>query len=217
MDELNELIMSNQGLIYSVMNRFRNYPNKEDLYQVGCIGIIKAYRNYKNDLGCKFSTYAFTYIFGEMKKLVREDKGFKVSNQINKLKLKIDKAYILLSQKLMHEPSIKEVADFLEIPEYYVSEAINSMYGIRSLEEPINDDGKDLVLKDVIGYSENIDDLIDLRNNLSKLNNEEFDIIYNRYMNDLTQDETSKVLGISQVQVSRKEKKILKKLNHQMV
>lgn len=217
MEELNELIMSNQGLIYSVMNHFRNYPNKDDLYQVGCMGIIKAYRNYKSDLGCKFSTYAFTYIFGEMKKLVREDKGFKVSNQINKLKLKIDKAYILLCQKTMRKPTIKEVADFLEIPEYYVSEAINSMYSIRSLDEPINDDGKDLVLKDIIGYSENIDDLIDLRDSLSKLNNEEFNIIYNRYMNDLTQSETSKVLGMSQVQVSRKEKKILQKLNRQMV
>lgn len=217
MDELNELIMSNQGLIYSVMNRFKNYPNKDDLYQVGCMGMIKAYRNYKNDLGCKFSTYAFSYIFGEMKKLVREDKGFKVSSQINKLKLKIDKAYVLLCQRLMHEPSIKEVADFLEIPEYYVSEAINSMYSIKSLDEPINDDGRDLVLKDIIGYSENIDDLIDLRNSLSKLNDEEFNIIYNRYMNDLTQNETSKVLGMNQVQVSRKEKKILQKLNHQMV
>ena len=90
MDELSNIIMDNQGLIYEAMKYFRNYNNKEDLYQVGCIGFIKAYKNFKDDKGCKFSTYAFTYILGEMKKLVREDKGIKISNQISKLNLKID-------------------------------------------------------------------------------------------------------------------------------
>ena len=216
MDELSNIIMDNQGLIYEAMKYFRNYNNKEDLYQVGCIGFIKAYRNYKEDKGCKFSTYAFTYILGEMKKLVREDKGIKISNQISKLNLKIDKAYILLSQKLMRMPSILEVANYLEIPEYLVSEAINSNNGIRSIDEAITNDG-DMCLQDVIGYSDNVDDLLYLENNISKLTDEEKNIIYNRYMNDLTQSETSKIMGMSQVQVSRKEQKVLQKLRHQMV
>ena len=217
MDELTQIIMSNQGLVYEAMRYFKNYYNKDDLYQVGCIGIIKAYHNYKNDKGCKFSTYAFTYILGEMKKLVREDKGLKISNQITKLNLKIEKAYILLSQKLMRMPSIDEVATFLDIPSYLVSEAINSTMTIKSIDEPINDEGKDTTLQDIIGYSDNIDDLIYLRNGLSKLNEEEKAIINNRYLKDYTQSETSKIMGISQVQVSRKEQKVLQKLRHEMI
>lgn len=216
MDELTFLIMNNQGLIYEAMKYFKNYNNKEDLYQVGCIGFIKAYKNYKEDKGCKFSTYAFTYILGEMKKLVREDKGIKISTQITRLNLKIDKAYILLSQKYMRMPTINEVANYLEIPEYLVSEAINSTVSIKSIDEPVNDEGRDTTLQDIIGYNNNIDDLINLKNYLSKLTEEEKNIINNRYMNDLTQSETSKVMGISQVQVSRKEQKVLQKLKHQM-
>lgn len=215
MDELSSIILDNQGLIYEAMKYFRNYNNKEDLYQVGCIGFIKAYKNYKSDKGCKFTTYAFSYILGEMKKLVREDKGIKISNQISKLNLKIDKAYILLSQKLMRMPSTYEVASYLEIPEYLVSEVINSNMGIKSIDEAINSDS-DMCLQDVIGYSDNVDDLLYLENSISKLNDEEKSIIYNRYMNDLTQSETSKIMGISQVQVSRKEQKILQKLKYQM-
>ena len=217
MDELTTLIMNNQGLIYEAMKHFKNYNNKEDLYQVGCIGFIKAYKNFKEDKGCKFSTYAFTYVLGEMKKLVREDKGIKISNQISKLNLKIDKAYILLSQKYMRIPTIKEVADYLEISEYLVSEAINSTVSIKSIDEPVNNEGRETTLQDIIGYTNNIDDLIYLRNNLSKLTQEEKSIINNRYMYDLTQSETSKVMGISQVQVSRKEQKVLQKLKHQMI
>ena len=215
MDELSNIILDNQGLIYEAMKYFRNYNNKEDLYQVGCIGFIKAYKNYKCDKGCKFTTYAFSYILGEMKKLVREDKGIKISNQISKLNLKIDKAYILLSQKLMRMPSTYEVANYLDIPEYLVSEAINSNMGIKSIDEAINSDS-DMCLQDVIGYSDNVDDLLYLENNISKLTDEEKSIIYNRYMNDLTQSETSKIMGMSQVQVSRKEQKILQKLKYQM-
>lgn len=215
MDELSSIIMDNQGLIYEAMKYFKNYNNKEDLYQVGCIGFIKAYRNYKEDKGCKFTTYAFTYILGEMKKLVREDKGIKISNQITKLNLKIDKAYILLSQKLMRMPSVYEVANYLEIPEYLVSEAINSNNSIKSIDEAITNDS-DICLQDVIGYSDNVDTSLYLENGISKLTEEEKNIIYNRYMNDLTQSETSKIMGMSQVQVSRKEQKILQKLKYQM-
>lgn len=216
MDNLASIILVNQGLIYEAMKYFKNYNNKDDLYQVGCLGFIKAYKNYKEDKGCKFSTYAFTYILGEMKKLVREDKGIKISNKITKLNMKIDKAYILLSQKLMRTPSINEISNFLEIPEYLISEAINSNNSIKSFDEPINFEGKETTLQEIIGYSEDVDDLIYLKNSLSKLTEEEKEIINNRYMSDLTQSETSKVMGISQVQVSRKEKKILKKLYQQM-
>lgn len=214
MDE--QIIIENQNLIYYVANFFKNYSYKEDLYQAGRLGMVKAYNKYNPDMGCKFTTYAFSYILGEMRKLTREDKGIKISREISKLNLKIEKAYVLLSQKLMKEPSIGEIAEFLEIPEYYVSEALLSLNKIKSIDEPVNLDGREFTLQDVVGQSQNIDDLILLRESLQNLTEEERAIINNRYMKDYTQTETSKIVGMSQVQVSRKEQKVLEKIKHKM-
>lgn len=216
METLNEIIINNKNLVYSIANYFRNYKSKEDLYQAGFLGLIEAYKNYKNDKGTKFTTYAYSYIFGEMKKLVREDKGIKISREISKLNLKIEKAYILLTQKNMKEPSIKELSNYLDIPEFLISEAINSLNKIKSIDQPINSEGKDITLSDVIGKNQNIDDLILLKDCLKSLNTEEKTIIENRYINDYTQSETSKIVGMSQVQVSRKENKVLSKIKYKM-
>ena len=217
MDEITNLIMNNERLIYSIANYFKNYQAKEDLYQAGCLGLITAYKKYDPNMNCKFTTYAYPYILGEMRRLVREDKGLKISREITKLNLKIEKAYVLLTQKLMKEPSIEEIARFLEIPEFYISEAILSLNKIKSIDEPVNDEGRDFTLQDVIGKSENIDELIMLKELLQGLNSEEKAIIDNRYMKDYTQSETSKLVGMSQVQVSRKEQKVLQKLKQKMV
>lgn len=217
MDEITNLIMENERLIYSICNYFKNYQSKEDLYQAGCLGLITAYKKYNPNMNCKFTTYAYPYILGEMRKLVREDKGLKISREITKLNLKIEKAYVLLSQKLMKEPSIEEIARFLEIPEYYVSEAILSLNKIKSIDEPVSSEGREFTLQDVIGESENIDELIMLKELLQGLNKEEKAIIDNRYMKDYTQSETSKLVGMSQVQVSRKEQKVLQKLKQKML
>ena len=216
MDDLTKLTIDNEKLIYSIANYFKNYSNKEDLYHVGRLGLITAYKKYNPNMNCKFTTYAYPYILGEMRRLVREDKGIKISRDITKLNLKIEKAYILLSQKLMREPSISEISEFLDIPTYYVSEAINSLNKIKSIDEPVNEEGREFTLQDVIGSSENIDDLIMLRDCLNALSSEEKEIIENRYMKDYTQSETSKIIGISQVQVSRKEQKALQKLRQKM-
>lgn len=216
MDDITKLILDNERLIYSIANYFRNYNSIEDLYQAGCLGLVEAYKKYDPNMNCKFTTYAYPFIMGEMRKLVREDKSLKISREISKLNLKIEKAYILLSQKLMKEPSIIEIANYLEIPEYYVSEAILSLNKVKSIDEPVNSEGRELTLQDVIGKSENIDDLIMLKESLKSLNNEEIAIIDNRYMKDYTQSETSKIIGISQVQVSRKEQKVLSKLKTKM-
>jgi len=215
--EITTLIMENERLIYSIANYFKNYNSREDLYQAGCLGLVCAYKKYNPDMNSKFTTYAYPYILGEMRKLVREDKGLKISREITKLNLKIEKAYVLLTQKLMKEPSIKEIANFLEIPECYVSEAIISLNKIRSIDEPVNDEGREFTLQDVIGKSDNIDDLIMLKDSLTNLNYEEKEIIQNRYIKDYTQNETSKKLGMSQVQVSRKEQKVLQKLKQKMI
>lgn len=214
---MEELILENKNLIYSITRYFEKYSNKEDLFQAGCIGMIMAYKNYNPDMNVKFTTYAYPYILGEMKKLVREDKSIKISRNIQLLNLKVEKANILLTQKLMRKPTILELADFLEIPIYMIEEAINSNKPIYSIDEPLNDEGKDITLQDTIGKTDDIDDLLLLREELSKLNPFEQQLINKRYINDLTQQQTAFELGISQVQVSRGEQKILTKLKSKLV
>lgn len=216
MQDLNTIINDNQNLIYSICNYFNHYKNKEDLFQVGCIGLINAYNRYDESQNCKFTTYAYPYILGEMKKLVREDKSVKISREITKLNLKIEKARLLLSQKLMKEPSIKELSDFLEIEEYRIAESLNSINSVQSLDEPIVNEGKSMSLYDVIGNSKDVNNLIALKEELSSLSPFERKIIEQRYINDLTQSEVSKILGISQVQVSRNEQKVLTKLRNKL-
>lgn len=214
---MEQLILENQNLIYAMTKYFEGYKNKEDLIQAGCVGMILAYKNFNKDMNVKFTTYAYPYILGEMKKLIREDKSVKIGRSIQKLNLKIEKANIILSQKLMRIPSIDEVADFLEIPVILIAEALNSQRSIMSIDEPIITDGKEITLHDTIGEKRNnINDLIMLKEELQKLKGFEKDLIINRYIKELTQQETAEHLGISQVQVSRKEQKILSKLKNKI-
>ena len=211
-----ELYLEIEKLIHYIVNSFKNYGNSEDLYQAGCLGFIKAYDNYNPNSNCKFTTYAYNYILGEIKAVIRNDKSLHISRDISSLNYKIEKAYALLSQKLMKEPSIEEVSRFLEIPEELVAEAINSTIKVQSLDAPINTDGKDITYQDVIGKKREIDDLIMFKELLNSLTEEEKIIILGKYMDGYTQDELSKMIGINQVQVSRKERKVLQKLNQKM-
>ena len=216
---MEELILENRNLIYSITKYFEKYSNKEDLFQAGCIGMILAYKNYDANMNVKFTTYAYPYILGEMKKLVREDKSVKISRNIQSLSLKIEKANILLTQKLMRDPTIVELSDFLEIPISMIEDALNSTRPIYSIDEPLNNDGKEITLQDTIGKIDNMnmDVLLLLKEELTKLNPFEKKLISKRYMNDMTQQQTAKELGISQVQVSRGEQKILTKLKSKLV
>jgi len=214
---MKELILENQNLIYALTNYFKGYSNKEDLFQAGCIGMIQAYKKYDANKGAKFTTYATPYILGEMKKLIREDKNIKISSNINKLYLKIEKTNILLTQQLMRMPTYFEIASYLEIPEYLVAEALNSKIPISSLDVPINDNGKPITLEEIIGTTNDVDLLIDLRQALNELSKEEQELIMMRYINDQTQQEIAKILKTSQVQVHRKEQKILTKLKDKLV
>lgn len=211
--KIDTLIEENSKLIYSVVKMFSNNENKEDLYQAGVLGMLKAYSNFDYRENVKFTTYAYPYIVGEIKKLVREDKGVKISRNISKFNYKIDQVSNLLSQKLYRNPTIKEIADFIGIDEEIVSDSINSRREIKSIDEPIKDDSKELTLHETIPSKKvEIDSLIDLKEQLQNLSNFEKELIKNRYFNDYTQSETADILGISQVQVSRKEQKILTKL-----
>lgn len=217
-NKLTDLILENQNLIYSITKYFDYYHSKEDLFQAGVIGIINAYKNYNENIGTKFTTYAYPYILGEMKKLVREDRNIKVSRDLIKINLKIEKAMLLLSQKLMRQPSYQEVADYLGIPLNYVEEAIRSTYPVESFDTAIYSDEKEITLYDIIAdtNSMDLDTLIALKEELNSLNREEKTLIENRYLKDMTQAETAKKLGITQVQVSRKESKVLSMLKDKL-
>lgn len=216
---MEELIMENSNLIYSITKYFEKYGNKEDLFQAGCIGMMLAYKNYDPSQNVKFTTYAYPYILGEMKKLVREDKTIKVSRNLQLLNLKIDRAMILLAQNLMREPNITEISDYLEIPEYLIAEALGSIQPICSLDEPLVNDGKEITLHDTIGQIETAtqDELMMLKEELLHLTPMERTLIEKRYMEDLTQQQTAQILGMSQVQVSRKEQKVLCKLKDKLI
>lgn len=210
---IEKLIEENKNLIYSLMKYFPNYKDKDDLYQAGCLGIIKAYKNYTQNRGTKFSTYSYIYILGEMKKIVRGDKPYKINNEISRLNYKILKVKDILTQKYMREPTTKQIADFLKMDEFLVSEAINSTNIAFSLDSSITENEKSL--SEIIDSgSLDLNTLIALKEELNKLSIDERMIITNS--NGLTQTELAKNLGMTQVQVSRKSKLIKTKIRENL-
>lgn len=210
---MENLIKEYESLIWAIAQKFPYYKNKEDLFQVGCVGLIESYKNFNKDLGTKFSSYAYFYILGEMKKLVREDKNIKISRDINKLNLRIEKVYYLLIQKLNRTPTTKEIAEAINVSEDLVVSALNARNAVQSMEEPINNDGKEITYHELIGdKKQDIDMLLDLKYELKNLPADEKDLIYKRYLYNKTQSEIARELNTSQVQISRKEQKILSKL-----
>lgn len=218
-EEINILIKQNERLIYSLMKDYNNYIDKEDLYQVGVIGLINAYKNFKEDKGVKFSSYAYLYIQGEIKKYLRENRTFKINKDTSALCNKVKHANSLLEQRLMRKPTTKELCEFLEIDELKLETILGIQNPVQSLDEPIINNGKSSSLYEIIPNKENneLDDLISLKENLNKLSHEDKRLLQYRYFNDKTQSEVAKILGLSQVKVSREEKKILQKLKASMV
>lgn len=214
-----EVLKENERLVYSIIKKYEHYYDKEDLYQVGMIGLMNAYRHFDANYQVKFSTYAFPYIIGEVTKYIREDKSIKVSKDLLKLNRSIEKAKEKLNQKLMREPTDAELSLFLEIDESKIVEARNATEFVRSLDFCLTEEGKELNLYDSIKHEEKRFDasILDLKKEMNNLSQEEQQLINSRYFEEMTQQETSKVLGMSQVQVSRKETKILMKLKNKLV
>ena len=208
MSELEQIIQLHEKLIYKIATRFHEVP-KEDLYQAGVIGIIKAYNNFDNNSSTKFTTYAYNYIFGEMYDFANNTRTIKLNKNILKTYKKIEQAKYQLAQKLGYTPSIQEVSTFLNIPESLINEIEACTSTIMSLdvesERPIYETISS-------SKSEIKTDNIDLKDSINTLTEEEKQIINYRYYKDFTQSETAKILGISQVKVSRYEKKSLTKM-----
>ncbi len=208
--EVKDLIVSNKNLIYSIANKFKG--DIEDLFQVGCIGLIKAHDNYQENMGVKFTTYAYKYIFGEIYQYVLRNKNIKVSSDTVKLNAAILRADEFLTQKFKRKPSYMEIANFLEVPIYKIEETINAME-VLSLDKEMEDNN----LYDFIASKElENTDLIMLKDAINKLDNDERTLILKRYFYNMTQSEIAKEKGVNQVKVSREEGKVLTKLRSYM-
>lgn len=204
-------LLEYENLVFSIISKYGNYFDKDDLYQVGMIGLIDAYKHFDENVGVKFSSYAYYYILGEVTKFVRENRSVKVSKDFIKLNSSIEKCRDVMRQKLGREPTDTEVSLFLEIDEEKVSEVRNSMQEVKSLDFCYEEDIS--LYNSVMCFdNETSADVLDLRSEISRLSEEEKALINVRYYQEMTQSEASKKLGISQVQVSRKEGKILEKL-----
>ena len=208
MDDLLEY----EGLVYGIINRYSSYFDKDDLYQVGMLGLVGAYRHYDSSLNTKFSTYAYYYILGEVRKFIKDSNLVKVSSDLIKLNSAVEKAKEAMSQSLGREPTLTELSLFLEIDEEKIEEARVASLDIRSLDYMVDDESNDLY-NSIISTDNGMKcEILDLKIALDGLSDDEKNLIISRYFDDLTQTETSRELGISQVQVSRKEGKILEKL-----
>lgn len=201
-------------------NKFRNYYDIEDLMQVGRIGLENAKRNYDETKNTKFTTFAYIYIKGEILRYVRDSHLIQGCANYDKINMAAEKAREMLRQRLMREPTNEEVALFCEIDEKLLEEAQLSSQLVRSLDYVINedDDGKELQLYDQVAYIEKgyQDDILDLKNALGELSEEEQRLIKYRFYEGMTQQEISEILGVNQVKVSRQESKILEKLKQQL-
>lgn len=198
---MDTLITQYEPLIRSMASKFYGI-DKEDLIQAGFLGLSKAYKNYDDKLGCKFSTYAYHYIYGEMYETVNGNKPIKLRKDIIHIYKSVLKTREILSQKYGKEVDYDTVCKYLNIDFNLFLDILNS------ISATVDIDYVELKSKD----KSNLDDLIMLRDSLESLNDMERNVIKSRYMSDLSQDETAKVLGISQVSVSRIEKSAKEKI-----
>lgn len=215
---LDDIILENSNLVHYVCSKYQGYTDIEDLYQVGVIGLIKAHKNYDKTKEVKFSTYAFSYIVGEISNYVRENKAIKLSRDLIRLGRKINEYKEKHLRVRGYEPSLDDIALMLNTQKEKVINALLACDRAKSLDEKINSDGKELTLLDKIPKYERInnDTLLDLKEAFLYLSNDEKKLVINRYYKDLTQKDVAELMGVNQVYVSRLEKKVLKKMKNKM-
>ena len=223
-DEMAKLVEDNQGLIWSIVKRFlgRGYDT-EDIYQIGCMGFIKSIRRFDASFDAKLSTYAVPYILGEIKKFLRDDGPVKVSRSIKELNIKISELQKEYQNK-GKELSLVEISKILKVSKEDVIMAMESSRNIESIENDMSgtdNEGKGLSIADTLtsGKDEQnqIVNRIAIQKMIGNLQQREKEIILLRFYKDKTQSEVAKILGISQVQVSRIEKKILLGMKEELV
>lgn len=213
-------VEKNSPLIYSIIKRFsKNRISMDDLFQIGCVGLMKALNNFDLQYQVKFSTYAVPIIMGEIKRFFRDDGSMRISRSLKEGYLSMCKCKDELMQKLNREPTYQEIADSLSLDVGDVILAFEANQFIYSLDETIyENDGSPIHLEDKVPSKEqDIVMKLSLDVEVRKLEERERLLLHYRYDCSMKQDEIAKRMGISQVQVSRLEKKILEKLKERLV
>lgn len=212
MNAKDELINGNLKLVLSILRKYNNRTdNMDDLFQVGCIGLIKAIDNFDLSHEVKFSTYAVPMILGEIKRYLRDNNSVRIARSIKDVAYKALKVKEDLTNKMNKEPSIEMIAKELGLTAYEVGQALESMKDTISMFEPIYSDGGDTIyladqLEDKKDKEYSLDIKIALRDAISKLKEKEKYILIERYLIGKTQMELAQEIGISQAQISRLEK-----------
>lgn len=211
-----ERIENNLGLVHSCAHRFRGRGIEyEDLYGAGCVGLIKAASGFDESRGWRFSTYAVPVILGEIKRLFRDGGAVKVSRSLKELSLKTVRTREIFMSKHGREPTISELAKKMDVSPEQVAEAMSASLPPISLTISEDDGGGQIDIP-VNAPEEKIADILSLKQAIGNLEVKDRKLIILRYINNKTQTETAKLLGMTQVQVSRREKKILMQLREGM-
>lgn len=215
-----EMIQGNLKLVLSVIQRFSNRGEPlDDLFQVGCMGLIKAIDNFNTDLHVRFSTYAVPMIIGEVRRYLRDNNSVRVSRSLRDTAYKAIQVRERLSNELNREPRVEEIAKELDINKEDVVIALEAIVEPVSLYEPVYNEGGDAIyVMDQIGDRNTPDSWMDeimIRDSIKKLSQREKNILNLRFMLGKTQTEVAKEIGISQAQVSRLEKSALKRIKGQ--
>lgn len=215
-----ELVNGNLKLVLSILKKYNNRcDNMDDLFQVGCIGLIKAIDNFDLSFDVKFSTYAVPMILGEVKRYLRDNNSIRVARSIKDIAYHALIVKEELTNTLNREPSIKDIALKLNLTEYEVSNALDSMKDTVSIFEPIYSDGGDTIylsdqIEDKNNKMKNIDEKVALKEAIKKLKDKEKYIIVERFITGKTQMELAEEIGISQAQISRLEKSALNNIKN---
>ena len=205
------LVTENAGLIWSVAKRFLGRgAEAEDLYQLGCLGFLKAVEGFDLSFGTQFSTYAVPKISGEIRRFLRDDGAIKVSRSLKERSVAIRSARSLLGSALGREPSIQELSDHLGISPEDIAQAEAATREVESIHRECGEEG--FTLENILTDTESEERMLEkiaLRQAVAELPEREKTVIALRYFHGLTQDRVAKVLSVSQVQVSRIEKKAI--------
>lgn len=205
------LVKENSGLIWSVARRFTGRGTEsDDLYQLGCLGFLKAVEGFDLTFGTQFSTYAVPKIAGEIRRFLRDDGAVKVSRTIKEQAAQIKNVRTKLTQSLGREPTVSEISDKTGLSPEEIAMAETATAATESINRETGEDG--FCLEDILTDTESEETLVErisLKQAVSRLSERERNVIDLRYFHGLTQERVARVLGVSQVQVSRIEKKAL--------
>jgi len=219
----NRVITENVGLIWSIVRRFLGRGQEaDDLFQIGCIGLMKAVDKFELSYDVKFSTYAVPMITGEIKRFLRDDGMIKVSRTLKETAGRVRKVQEMLENEYGREPTLAELAASLQLAEEEIVMALDSSAEVESLNKTIYySDGSDIALMDKIAEdidrNERLVNHMALKKILSELDEREQSLIRMRFFEERTQTQVAEVLGVSQVQVSRMEKKLLLQLRNRLL